>query len=246
MRKEAQISIFIGMGLLLLLLATLTFYLLKIRPTLITLDEFEDVDYFLRECTTRIAVDGIYLLGAQGGYFQPPKNSEQYYTHKIPYYLYRDTEGIPALETIQEELEFYTTQNIAKCERELQEIYPSYSFLSGTPSASVKIRKQDILLKINPSLEVSKNTSTVKFTEFAQELEFDLQEKYEISKLIIAEQKSEPAATPLGFIIDLAAEREFQFDLIELSNTTHLYALYFNSTLGDGEKFTYNFLTYHD
>ncbi|MBW2999974.1 hypothetical protein KY339_04840 [Candidatus Woesearchaeota archaeon] len=132
MKKRGQVTIFIFVGVVLLILLALFIQLRgKVaeitRPEVIP-EEFKPVKTFVETCMQETAADAISLLGSQGGYlYMPPEianNPDSYISYgvvspvKIPYWYYRDRNRVPPKTNMESDLSRYMNENLNACLRD--------------------------------------------------------------------------------------------------------------------------------
>ncbi|MDP3698468.1 MAG: hypothetical protein Q8R47_02680 [Nanoarchaeota archaeon] len=160
--KRGQVTIFLVIGIVILLLAALFFYLfgqLKEAPLEVELEESQKylgvpgaVQSFVEDCVEKTVDPAIYLLAMQGGVIYPEKDSLILLTdHGLVNYAWMN--GINGLskEKMEKDLATYIEENIDFCLRRFE-----------------TFEKQNILVDANYeklSAEVTIQRSTIK-TEF--------------------------------------------------------------------------------
>lgn len=125
--KKAQVTIFIILGLILLLALVL---IIALKQELVTFKPGEIIptqkgkmEQFLTSCIEQVGNDALARIGAQGGYINVPadiasdgnKHLKRSSFLVVPYWAYGATINIPPLDFIKRELDAYLEQKIREC-----------------------------------------------------------------------------------------------------------------------------------
>ncbi len=129
--RKAQVTVFIIIGILILLTAAILVYFYKtkaaapVKRLVIVPEEARQVYDYVTSCLQQVGKDGLLLLGTQGGYIEIPprigKNKNAYLPvdregiAKIPYWYYEREDRTPTLKFIQKELSRYITLGVKEC-----------------------------------------------------------------------------------------------------------------------------------
>ena len=121
MSKKAQITIFIVIGVVLLIFAGfILYYNLSSKEVeseigLIGLDT-SPVQSFIESCSSHVLADGIKFLRYRGGYYNLPEDSTLFSLNAVPYYYHFSRGDLsPSQEDIEMELSAYIEDNIEYC-----------------------------------------------------------------------------------------------------------------------------------
>jgi hypothetical protein len=129
--KKGQITIFIIIGIILVLSVAIGIYFYQSRVTtpikriVPVPGDLQQVYDYVAVCTEQIAKDGLILQGAQGGYISIPpiidKNPNSFIPAdpagitKTPLWYYEGEDRTPPLEFMQRELAIFVKQNLPAC-----------------------------------------------------------------------------------------------------------------------------------
>ncbi|GAF86451.1 unnamed protein product, partial [marine sediment metagenome] len=131
MNKKSQITIFIIIGILLIITIAIFTYIQKervyIEPELIE-PELVPIKNYVESCIAAAGEDAVGLLGLQGGYIEIPKEiSEEKYAYievdetgffKIPFWYYNGQSRIPGIDFMENQISEYVKDNVKECIRE--------------------------------------------------------------------------------------------------------------------------------
>ena len=122
--KKGQVTIFIILGILLLLTLILIIFLRKelitFRPEEIIPTEKGKVENFITSCIEQIGDEALQRVGLQGGYIDVPSEIVNDHTarlqispmHVTPYWAYGKNVRIPSLQEIKEEIDDYLEEHV--------------------------------------------------------------------------------------------------------------------------------------
>lgn len=114
--SKGQIAIFVIISIIIILTGSISFYLyqqFKIKKESETI--VISVKEALKNCIKEEAIDGLFILGFQGGYYNiSSTNIPNVFIQgfNIPYYYFNNTFYIPSKKEIATNLEKYTSANI--------------------------------------------------------------------------------------------------------------------------------------
>lgn len=246
--KRGQISIFILISLVILIAFSFIIYLNSSEKAEVEISKIvsiEPIELFVNLCLNEIAEKGVYVIGLQGGYYDGDSLNEENPVVKIPYYWYEQEDKMPSKEIIQEELTEYVELNLLSCIDDFKSLKEQgYTFTVGEIEAESLISEEDVIVTINFPIEAISGNNVFNLNEFSTQINFDFNEKYNLVKQIMEEQKKTPNSVPISFISQLAYNNEFTFTNTYLDNDTVYYALIFEREIKP--PFVYGFLSQYD
>ena len=184
MKKWGQVTIFIVLGIVILVVFGLLFFVRgnvveksfeEEMNSLTVPAKIESVKLYFDNCVEELTEEGLTTLGEQGGYIDLPEdiafrsytnpfsNSLEVYNGlNVAYWYYESANGIemnqvPSLENMEIELENYINENFDEC------YYNVYSFeqdgyvlgLSSLVVSDVKINKNNVQVSVSAPISVS-------------------------------------------------------------------------------------------
>lgn len=187
--KKAQITIFIIIGLILLIIIGLALFNMGLITKLWKKNfrDIGDVDLSLKssvqECLKMTGEEALKLIAIQGRVY--PKNYFTYRNNKV----YYASEGIIAIEEMQDEISTYINDNIKSC---TQKIFNDFGergieVNEKEPNAKTTISSDSTIISLDYQIEfvlLRTNQKNV-VSEFAQIFEIRLGKLHEISKYIV-------------------------------------------------------------
>ena len=197
MKKRGQVSVYIILGLVVLITTVLLFsfrnYIFKSQferelESIEILEEFKPVKNYLDSCVSQVALEGAQILGSQGGYIELPQenvpvNPNAPFSNKldvfrnngleVPYWFYETGNGIqkqqiPTLNEMQDQLAVYINSNLNDCLNNFT-AFQGYDFSSfNNIETEIEIRDEEIFVRILSDMEISKDGLTAKFDKFVR------------------------------------------------------------------------------
>jgi len=172
LKKRGQVTYFIVVGILLVIAVGGFLYFRaqkeKIEAPLEEMDpELLPINTFVKSCLERDLVEGILILGAQGGYIKFPNQiainpraslaSTQFGNLKIPYWYYEGQNRVPTLQHMEEDLGNYVKENIRFCLRDFEAFSGKFSIDQPLPedvSVDVRIGEKDVRAELTYPLQI--------------------------------------------------------------------------------------------
>lgn len=191
MEKRGQVTVFIVLGIVILVVFGFLFFVRgniveksfeDEMNSLVVPKEIESVKLYFDNCVEDLVDEGISTLGEQGGYIDLPQdimyrsytnpfsNSLEVYDGlNVAYWYYESANGIetsqvPSLESMEIELEDYINDNFKECYYNIDE-FTQEGYVISLPllvDSNVKINTNNIQVSINAPVSVSyKNVSSI-------------------------------------------------------------------------------------
>src|SRR3989344_4265802 len=124
MSKRGQFTLFVVLGILVLLLATL-FFVFKddlfgfvgIGGELSYPSEIQEVVDHVQECVDASSADAVFQIGLSGGYYDLPEKTytDDTFAYPIPYYLYDGEDISLSSDDLEHELNDYISVLVRSC-----------------------------------------------------------------------------------------------------------------------------------
>ncbi|MBR9676630.1 hypothetical protein GOV04_00625 [Candidatus Woesearchaeota archaeon] len=197
MTKRGQITLFIIIGIVLVLSAALLIYLmspLSFQETKVLPENVKPVTGFVEECTAIVGETAIRQLAAGGGWINVPQgfllepssylSLDKFNLQKLPYWYYDGKDYAPTLQVMEEELENYIAQNVETCLDEFTVFDDHFKVrVYDDPTAKVEIQKNNVLITLDYPIKIDTLDSreTAKRREFTTLLDANLREIHEFA-----------------------------------------------------------------
>jgi len=193
--KKSQLSLFVILGLVVLIIVLFLWYLNSIQPEKIRFEKISEtpVRTYVESCldvTTRRALTN---LGLRGGYIYLPYGIKEFETLKPVVYLYYYGEypayispieagyyRLASLSSWESDISRYVSEELPKCINGFEPLKEmGYEIDFKTPKTEVFIRDSDILIKLNYPLKIMKDEKTINIEDFQITVPLNLKDVHE-------------------------------------------------------------------
>ncbi len=172
--KRAQVTIFIILGILLVLALILVIALkqevVTFKPGEIIPTQKGKVENFISTCIEQVGEEALLKIGAQGGYIDIPEeissNAEFYLKTSLattlPYWAYGPNTNIPTIVQIQDRIDEYLEQNVRSCLFGMQAFQENYDLIEKSEiTAATEITDKNILFNVHWDVEIKNKAGEV-------------------------------------------------------------------------------------
>ena len=205
--KRGQITIFIIIGLILLLSVATVVYFYQARITapikkVVTVPEdVQQIYDYVATCTDQIGKDGLIIMGAQGGYINIPATMERNPSAnipndpagitRIPLWYYEGEDRTPTLEYMQRELAMYVKQYLPECTGNFESFKQRYEITpKGDILPVVTFTDSEAIIQVKWQLDIKVQDRITQLTEFISSFPVKIKPMWELaSKTMDTENK---------------------------------------------------------
>ncbi len=197
MNNKGQLTVFIIVGLIILVGITISVYYLQYQPTppLVQVDiDILPIYNAVTLCAQELATQGINRMGLQGGYLEIPpaiKNNPSARialtptgSFSVPYWYYEGEDRTPSIDNMQKELALFVQNNLKDC--------VDFSLLKdftvqelGEITAMAFIAEQNVVVDINWPLRIKTQIKNYDQNNYRVELPVRLKKMYELASRIM-------------------------------------------------------------
>ncbi len=206
MQKRGQVSLFIIVGIILVLAVSLLYFVLApdSDPGVVTAADMAPIRNYIDLCAKSSAEDAVRLLGLQGGYINVPSPYfESVYTD-IAYWYYTGDDTYPTLEKMEQELSGYMNENLLDCIDDLRVFSDmGYAFSFGEISTQASIGQNNVEFNINYPITVIKDNRRTEISTFYQNIPVRLGYIYDISREIVSGHVEDPDWIDVSYLLGL-------------------------------------------
>ncbi len=198
MNKKAQVTVFIILGVILLLIAGLVIYVTTqkiVKPVeekIIVPEGTEPVYEYVSECIYQTAKQGIIRMGMQGGYLDLPPaivntpashiSLDPYGTFKTPYWFYNNQDRTPTIDFLQTEINSQLRQKLRDCIN-FESFKPQYTITQKADfNPKTTIAKDKVIIELNWPLEIRTGDKTIQLNKVITNIDVRLKEVFDIAK----------------------------------------------------------------
>lgn len=246
MHKRGQVTIFIILGIIIILVIGLFLALTKKTTTAQLVVEREtslaakvtSVKLFVQDCLEQTSQEAIFFTSEQGGYYSTPAPYYEFAFFEVPYYFDQKILLIPNKKMMERELEEYIKTNIGGC---LNEFKLFHGEVSGRDnSVNVTISKNNVVSVLNTDITIRTDDASTHLNTFTATIPAELGLALEIRDLILEEQEKYPQAVRISELAILTQQYPVLIDLAEVENTV-IYKIRFPESPYDPGGYIYTF-----
>ena len=199
MQKRGQITIYIILGILVLLALGISVYFLTKPSTIYVPPEIQPVYDHVASCVSSVSKEAVLRLGFQGGYLNIPQkitrnqrsfvaldNSGEF---KIPYWYFGGEDRTPSIQVMEREIAQYVKQNLPGCV-DFDSLKDFAVTELGMIEPKVIIAEKDIKIDVAWPLQIKAANNLVNHRDFRAELDVKLKKIWELAnKIMTSENK---------------------------------------------------------
>lgn len=211
MKKRGQITVFVLIGLLIVVVVGGIYYTLSLRSDAITPKEIEvpsqaeSVNLYIEQCVNEVLEKGVNLLGRQGGYVELPDDPvgvgeftnylPLFGNNKVVYWYYKADNNVdfiqqPSIEAMEQEISNYVDNNLLNCLGVFNE-YQGFGIRKGEISTKSDIQKNRVVIKVDFPVRISKDNFQFNFEEFFGVYDVVLGELYLIAQKMFDKEQND-------------------------------------------------------
>ncbi len=249
MEKRGQVTLFIILGLVILAVVGIAYYLIAQTGVIHSLQEKYETQSLSSEakntasvfksCLKRIGEEGILYVSARGGYYTAPSNSIRYGSGFVPLYYDQGIETMPKLSTIGTNIGKYIENHIDKCIFLL-----NTNKLKITKSNKVEVEVQFkgniVEFYLNMPIKIQASNFESKVSIFKANTKSDLNQAYTNSIKIYKEQNVSSLNTNLVNLGVFALNNDIKFN-VALIDSAIVFITTYNKTQHLNSDLKFNF-----
>jgi len=169
--KRSQVTIFIILGLILVVVIALLFLLIK-KPDVGLADE-ENPQAYIESCTNDAVEEAVEILLKNGGDLEP-KGSVMYNGKELTYLCYNKNYYKPCInqrpmliEHIENEITSYIQPRVSNCFQTLRtELEPRYNVEMDSMELTTELQTKQVVIDIKRDFKITRGDDVRSFTEF--------------------------------------------------------------------------------
>lgn len=232
MKKDGQVSIFVILGIIILTIGFLSFYIRqpKSQETEVISEApllLNPVKNYIELCLEEIGKDAVVWIGDRGGYYMLPELSTRYFVPNTAIYYYKSTNIMPSQEVVESEIARYINENLNDCIRDFL-VFKEQGFTieQGQIKSATTLRESDVLLRLSFPLVIRIQDDSYEIKEFiAQVKNVRLKIIYDVIREIIEKQIETPDTICLSCIADLAKNNDLVVEMNSIENSTIIFTI---------------------
>lgn len=222
MKKRGQIALFVIIAVFLVGAFVLIYTQKdKIKVQYLGAD-VRPISSHVESCIEKTALDGVYLLGLQGGFIMPQNMSVETKVSSIAYGYYRGRRLFPFIRDVEKDLSNYMNMMLPSCVDWKK--FPDFRISGGKVAADMRIYDDYIDSRVEWPLTVEKGKAKYTLESFQKKTEARLGKAHKAAEGIINRTIKNPNAIDISYLIELDENEGFKTDLFP-SNDTLVYSI---------------------
>ena len=172
MTKQAQVTIFIIIGLMLVAGAAVTIYLSKLAPIeeveIIAKvpTEVEPIYNYIDNCIKSSTIPAVRLMGSQGGFILMPDDFFSFEGSDVAYLYDKGENKVPSLLEMEAQLELYLDNTIPECVDFAQFEEQGFEITPEDLVTTAKINLDNIVFDVTYPVTLTKADFSTEFSQF--------------------------------------------------------------------------------
>ncbi len=243
--KKSQVSMFIIIGIILLIIVGVYFALqsAKISEESIIEEvpvELQPIKSYVESCIAQIGEDAVYLIGQQGGYYEVPQMDPDYFS-TTAYYFWINENIMPSQEKVEAEISKYVDKELNYCLKNFED-FKNFEIEQEESKTKTHMKDNEIIFNVNLPLTVKKDESVTKLSSFSNSISnVRLKTVYDTAKAVIDEQMEDFHSICLSCIINWSIEKDLRVEMQRLNEDGVLFTIIDNNSVIDGLDYEYIF-----
>lgn len=237
--KKGQLTVFIIIGIVILLIVSLLIYVKNIetekkveetKKIYEIPEEIKPIKVYMQSCAEDISKEALEYIGSQGGYYYIPDGLA--YEEIGTALFFANSAKLPYITTIQNELSAYINDFLFLCLRYMEN--PGFEMDIGETNTITSINEDGVSFNIDTKIILSKEGNKYDLGQIYINLKpVRLKTIYEVILKIIDEHIKNPSSICLGCITDLAEKNNLKITINNFEENIVLYTIEdYNSNVG--------------
>ncbi len=242
-RRKAQVTTFVIVGVVILFIVGTLIYTQAIRKDsgskavvgIMRAQHVDQVYKFVESCVKEVVPEGLFLLGAQGGYVKLPADALQTEEGKIAFFFKAGQPSVPSLEVINSQMALFVRENLPKCTDFAK--FPGMQITPSQISTESIFSNKDSIVKVKFPLSIAKDGTTSRLDdEYVVKLPVRFRYVYEKAREIVAMEVKDSENIDLVLLL----ETDLDINIIPQGDNL-VYAITDKSSLVEEVPFTLMF-----
>ena len=253
MTKKGQIAVFIVIGIVILIFASLIIYFTttgeedQSEQAPSSLDT-SSVQSYVDSCLESTLRDAILYTSMQGGYDTAPEDSYDISYFSVPYYHTVDSGDIsPAKEKIESEISAYIETGLEQCAGNFSAFTnQGYTISGGEIQAAAAINDMNVIAEVKYPLGIQSGESSATLEDFNAQVDLPIGRMYEISRQYINKQEENPNFVRVTPLLDICANNNLTFETLYDHDTVVFTLIDPSTRAGGNADYSYSFAVKYD
>lgn len=205
MEKRGQITVFIIVGIVLIILVGL-FFVMRYSTTFFTPKEIvpveaQPIQRAIDNCVRDLSLEAIEIIGTTGGFIRYPDYIDDDYfaslriapfdSIKMPYWYYEGESRIPSEDLMIEEINYHVRSNLRECVDDLEEFKEEFDIKErGLIESKTTLTPKNVIVEVDYPIEVADKFGN-KITDMTKHIvthNIKLKEVYDVAAEIMRKE----------------------------------------------------------
>ena len=246
--KRGQVTVFIIVGILILLVVGAVFIL---KPLLITGEikaakaQQENllgatVQNYIQSCLEKTGKEALIFIGQQGGYYKLPSLHNTVLLQ--PYYFYEDESHLLSKEELENQLSLYIDNELSFCIRNFVVFEEQgYDIQQEEVGTTTELGKEKVIFNVKFPVVVQKGEISKTIATFTTEVSSRLGTIYGLTEKFISKQAEDPNSICLSCITELSIENDVRIEMVPIDDLM-AFRIVDEKNLINGQPYEFKFL----
>jgi hypothetical protein len=250
--KKSQVTVFIIVGIIVLLIFALAMYISKSNDksvdneiqTMKTPLEFQPIKNYVEQCIESRTQDVIRVVALQGGYYGISNYPLEYVVPGLdvsiylPYYLYDFENTVIDKSRLEQELSYGIESSLESC-MNFSMFHYDISVDTKALDVQTSLTTNNVIAKVFFTLNIQSEDAINTIDQFDVQVQTDLLNVYNVAKLITDEQYINGNEICITCLSDIVNSIGYNLDMVEVEGDSYYVIIY---TISDSNSdIVYNF-----
>jgi len=238
LNRKGQVTIFIIIAVVVVVITGIAFYVINSnQKSKLSQEFFEsaeikpklyEIENKVSDCVAQSTRDSIEVIGVQGGYYNRPASSDDYFDLEwtfIPYYYKEGEFKIPGLDNVEKELSAYVKDNVDICMKGFS--VDNFEVSYKLKKVDSQILEEEVLFKIDFSIdaETEGKAVTIDLEDFEVSYESSLYDILEVTDYVVKTNKETGDMLCIECLVDKANEKGVYIDMVGFADNSELVVI---------------------
>jgi hypothetical protein len=230
--KRGQVTVFIIVGMVILLAVSLMFLFNSIlEGDSVETDSVESqgaafvgnaVQMYVESCIEQVGDDAITFVAEHGGYYDLPQFSYK----DLPYYLYENRNTIISKNELQHQLSNYMSDEFFFCIQNFDVFESEYDIEQGDVTTETTVSKEHVVFDVTFPLVVNQGAITREMTSFSRSLRSQIGTVHSLITDFMQHQEDDPETLCLGCLKDIVEPHDMRVEILPFEEGEMIFTFY--------------------
>ena len=221
-RRKAQVSVFIILSILILILLALFFYTReRVIEKANVPPEISGINSFIENCLEESGEEAIYYIGQTGGYFVVPEASLE---GRIAYYLQDNKNKMPSKKDIEKQISSYFNFAMPFCINDFDD-FPDFKIGENEIETETIIEDERVIFRVKYPLSIAKDGAVYTLENFELDVPARLGIIYKAIIDAMDSQMKKTDAVCINCLYDISNKYGVFFHVLDSSDNSVLIVI---------------------